>query len=152
MATLNNKIAEKENINVLNKKMAELGDVQKRIGSYLVDTSQIDTFVGYLEEMGADNNIDLSVKSVEVPKNEKNKISLSIDIRGSFENILKGISLLENAPYNISVTSLFLNKDMTENESDQNIFLETTPAKTKEVFTPAKSVWQANLSFNVLSL
>ena len=74
LTSLEEKKLEKENIKVLEDRMTEIGDTQKRIDGYLVSTSNIDFFVEYLEEIGLNNKVDLSVRSVDVPKNEKNKI------------------------------------------------------------------------------
>lgn len=144
--TLENKIKEKENIDVLEKKMAELGDTHKRIGSYLVDTTRIDTFVEYLEKLGTDHNVILLVKSVEVPKGEKNKLTVSIDLKGSFSDVTNIIDLLENAPYNIVLNSLSLNKVTRQEEGEE------ADSKNKELLPKSKFYWQANVSFNVLSI
>lgn len=147
VSTLNAKETERKNINALNARMIELGDMNKRIGGYLVSTSEADRFVEYLEDMGVSNNTTLSVKSVEIPKNEKNKIALMIEMKGSFENITKIIALIENAPYNISINSLYLNKEILVDTEVNN-----TQGKIKEIIVPTKSLWQASLSFTVVSL
>lgn len=144
--TLENKIKEKENMDVLEKKMIELGDTHKRIGSYLVDTSSIDTFVEYLEKLGVEHDVALLVKGVEVPKNDKNKLSININMKGSFSNVTKIINLVENAPYNITISSLYLNKEVSQVETSNQT------NKNKEFLAQTKSYWQADVIFSVLSL
>lgn len=144
VSTLEEKINEKENISILEKKVAELGDVENDLGSHIVDTSKVDTFVGYLENMGASNNVALSVKSVEVPKNVKNKVLVGINLAGDFTNIVKVIDLLENSPYNIIITSSYLNKELVQ-ASDLVTGVDTPPGE-------AKSSWQADITFSVLSI
>lgn len=151
LMTLEQKIIEKENISVLEKRMAELGDTSERIGSYLVDPAGIDTFVEYLEKIGANNKVELSVKSVDVPKSEKNKIIVSFYMVGDFSNIIKVISLLENAPYNITITSSYLNKEIISG-NPVPIIVDTAINK-KEVPAPIRKVGlQASITFSVLSL
>ncbi|MFA6393234.1 MAG: hypothetical protein WCW54_04085 [Candidatus Paceibacterota bacterium] len=137
VSTLEKKMNEKENIKFLKDKISELSDTYKKINSYFVDTSSIDTFVVYLEGIGTDNNVDLSVKGVDASRNEKNKISVNLSMKGNFSDIMNVVNILENAPYNITINSLYLNKD---------IILPNNPIKENI------SSWQADVTFNVLSL
>lgn len=152
--TLGKKIAEKDNLNTLKKKMTELVDTQKTISGYLVDTTNIDIFVGYLETLGLTNNIELSVNSVDIVKNEKNKIFVNLTAKGAFPDSMKMLSLLENSSYNISIVSLYLNKEISS--SSPQTLVSSGKINTAKV-TPApptllKSSWQMDIGFNVLSL
>lgn len=148
LSTLEGKMIEKENIKTLEKKMAELGDTHRMLGSYFVDAKNIDVFVEYLEKMGVSNNLDLSVSGVDVPKGEKNKIIVSSKMSGNFTDIMKVISLLENSPYNITIDSTYINKEIVV--EPENINSEVK----KEITVPIKekSIWQATITFSVLSL
>ena len=137
LSAVDQKVSEIENRGAVFKKMEELNEINKKIGDYFVNPSRVDVFVEYLENLGTDNKVNLVVKSVEIPKKEKNKIIVSIDMGGSFQNIMKIIALLESAPYNIEINSAFLNK---------NNINETS--KDGEV----KTEWQSNISFSVLTL
>lgn len=148
VATLGEKILEKENIGVIEKRMVELLATQTKLGGYLVDTSHIDDFVEYLENIGTQNNVELSVNSVNIPKNEKNKVLVNISIIGSFSNVMKTIAIVENASYSININSLYLNKEITTVNDTM-----TEIVKGKEKVTPiTKASWQADISFKVLSL
>lgn len=149
--TLGKKIAEKENLNVLEKRMTELLDTQKKISSYLVDTSNIDKFVGYLEGIGVNNNVELSVNSVDVVKNEKNKISVNLNIKGNFSNTMKAIVVLENSPYNLIINALYLNKEIV---SSNEVIVPNNKVVSngKEVIPITKYIWQSDISFSVLNL
>lgn len=147
-STLEKKINEKENIKFLQDKIAELSDTYKKINSYFVNTASIDTFVVYLEGIGTDNNVELSVKGVDVPKNEKNKILVNLSMKGKFGDIMNVVDILENAPYNIAINSLYLNKEII-------ITNDTVGPLAKGKNLPPKeniSSWQADITFNVLSL
>lgn len=148
VSTLEKKMNEKENIEFLKDKIAELSDTYAKINSYFVDTASIDTFVVYLERIGTDNNVDLSVKGVDAPRNEKNKISVYLSMKGKFGNIMNVVDILENAPYNITINSLYLNKDTI---LPNNIINPLDKGKT---LPPQESIssWQADITFNVLSL
>ncbi len=147
LSTLEEKISEKENINDLEKKILELGDVKKRINDYLIDPSNIDLFVEYLENTGLINKVELNVKSVEVPKNEKNTISISTNMKGSFNDIAKVIALLENSSYNINIKSVYLNQELLPNAPTGDML-----KNTKGLIPENKSSWQASVTFDVLSI
>jgi len=149
--TLKNKTIEKGNLDILEKRMTELLDTQKKINSYLVDTSNIDKFVEYLENIGINNNASLSVKSVDFLKNDKNKMVVSLTIRGDFSGVMKTFSILENSPYDIVIDSLYLNKEISQygDISQQPV---NSLLKNKKVIISPKSSWQMDISFNVLSL
>ena len=149
--TLEKKIVEKNNLTALEKKMTELVDTQKKISSYFVDTSNIEKFVEYLEGMGLSNGTEVSVKSVDVEKGDKTKMLVNLRIKGNFAKTTKTIAILENSPYNIVINYLYLNKEVTV----QNDIVDIIPgAKTKTKVVPIvrESLWQADVSFNVLNL
>lgn len=146
-STLQEKINEKDNMKILEKRMLDLGDTRNKINSYFIDTSNVDEFVEYLEGLGDTYGAELLVRSVDTPNNEKNKLVFGIEINGSFSNLTKIVSILENSPYNISFDSLYLNK-ITETVKE-----ETVDPKSKSSTTPTiKPSWQAIANFTVLSL
>ena len=148
--TLGRKIVEKDNLNILEEKMSELVNTQKSISNFLVDTSNIDKFVVYLESMGTDNNLDLSVKSVDFVKNDKNKMLVSISTKGNFSDTMKTLLTLENAPYNVTINSFYLNKEVAATSST---IQETVGSISKGKILPqaAKTIWQMDISFSILS-
>ena len=151
-ATLGERISEKENIGVIEEKMTELKATQQKIGGYIVDTSHIDIFVEYLENVGIDNNVEVKVNSVDKIKTQKNRVQGNLSIIGGFSNTMKTLAALENAPYNIMINSVYINKE----DSSNYIAKVETPANTKDKILPSlptpKSTWQVDLGFSVLSL
>jgi hypothetical protein len=144
---LDKKIADQDNTSVFQSKITELSNTQGVISGYFIDTSKIDTFVEYLEDIGTNNNVDLSVKNVDTPKDEKNKILVNINMSGSFPNIMKVISTLENAPYNIIINSSYLNKE-TPVATDISIGVP----KVKEAPKDTSPRWVANITFSILNI
>lgn len=140
IATLNRKIKDKENINTLQKKIDELKETDRKINSYIADTSSIDTFVGSLEKIGADNNVNLTVNGVDIPKNTKNIISVRLSIKGDFPKIMNTIANLENSPYYMNIVSSYINKEMKESADPSNTLIDSNDNQ-----------WQADLTFSVLS-
>ncbi len=75
--------------------------------------------------MGEDTNSEVSVIDV---KDNKKILSFTLSIKGSFDNVVKSITLLENIPYQTDIVSFTLNE-----EAEQGIV-------------------QADVVFNILSL
>ncbi len=141
IATLNKKIKDKDNIDNLQKKIDELNDTNKKINGYIVNTSSVDTFVEYLEKIGFDNKVDLTVGGVDIPKKEKNKISVRLSIKGDFPNIMNTIANLENSEYYTSISSSYINKEIKESTSPTNISTDSD-----------KDLWRVDLTFSALSM
>lgn len=143
--TLEEKVIEKENALMFTKKITEIKSLQDSINSYFVDPNKVDTFVGYLEKIGGNVGGEVTVLSIEVPPKTKNIISFELSIKGTFEEVMKTITLLENIPYQIDITQAYLNKDIIQGTQGD---VKTVPQE-KTSGTPA---WQADISFNILSL
>lgn len=142
LITLEDKMVNKKNAETLIAKLNELEDLEKKINNYFVNPIEIDTFVGYLERFGVDNDLELVVKNVEVSINKEDTILVEVSMVGDFDKIMRVIYLIENSPYVIDLTQVFINKKIKITETgDQKIKKEITI-----------SAWQADLSFSVLSL
>lgn len=142
MVTLSNKMADKEDAELLTKKFTELESTYQNINNYFIDSSKIDTFVDYLEKLGTENKTELTIKNVEVSPKEQNAINFRVLVSGEFSNVMKVIYLLENIPYHITLTQVFINKETKTVEED------IKGIKKEKVF----SYWWADASFSILSL
>lgn len=142
LTVLAEKMTDKKNNETLVKKFSEIEAVNDGINSYFVDQTKMDTFVDYLEKLGSNNNTELSVKNVEVSTRQDNVLLVKVLINGNFTNVMRVIYLLENAPYNISLTQAFVNKEITTTEVDVKGIRKET----------GSSSWQASVSFSILSL
>ncbi len=137
-SNLEDKIREKDNATSFAEKVTEIELVLSSINNHFVDSNKIDTFVSYLEEIGPMIGTEIVVKNVEVPTKSKNTISFTVSIDGSFDNVAKTISMLENIPYQITPNRVFLSKNI-EQKSEENLMT-------------GDPTWQADVSFNLLSL
>ena len=140
LTVIEEKIKEKENMASLEKEFDKIQDINTTINKYLLDPNQIDIFVPFLEKFGTDANTEVSVKSVGVIPKEKNKILVKISIVGTFTNVMKTISLLENSSYQIDILDTYLNKTLQESVSSN---------KTKTV--SKDPVWQGSVSFSIIT-
>lgn len=137
---LQQKMTDKEKIDNSKEKIQEMKLLQDKIDQYFVDPNQIDKFVGYLEDIGATIGSEVSVKGIDISKKENNLVSFKLSTRGTFQEIMKTITFLENIPYQIKITQVYLNKDL-----NKDIPIE----KTK---IPTDFTWQADISFDILKL
>lgn len=144
---LGQKIKERENIGVFDKKTKDLTEINDYVHNLIVNRTRIDKFVEYLESLGVDNNVGLTVKGVDPQNKEKNKILISLNIIGDFSSVMKVISILENSKYNLIINSAYLNKESFQNGQ------EFIMVDGKESVAPASRgvQWSADLSFDVLS-
>jgi hypothetical protein len=145
IATLQEKMKEKEDAAIFAEKVTEIKLLQDSTNSHFVDSDKIDTFVGYLEEMGSSLGSEVSIKNIEIPEKTKKLISFKLSILGTFQEVMKTITFLENIPYQINITQVYLNKEIQESpqgsiEDKKDEIIQTT------------SNWQADVSFNILSL
>lgn len=141
LSTLENKIAQKSNTDLLAKKIKKVNDVKQSIDDHFVDTSRINTFVDSLEALGVQGGTKLKVTDVSASESDQNNIGVKVTIDGSFANVSQTIALLENIPYHIHITGLYLSKQVVPAVLD---------AKGK-VTTQASVEWQGKVSFVVLT-
>lgn len=141
LTTLENKILRKRNTNILTQKIAEVDKTRQVINGYFFDPTHIDSFVGYLENLGVTAGTKVTVKSVEVSKTVSNIISIKLFTEGDFSNVIRTIKLLENSPYKIHIQQVFLNKR-----------IDTITQDIKGVSTSKQIIiWNADISFTILS-
>ena len=103
--------------------------------THFVQSSDIVTFLDTIEKMASSVGTSPEVSSLEVAK-DGNGLVLAMKNVGSFSQIYKFITLLENSPYELELTSVemhVLKKDDTQKNS------------VKEV------KWEANLKIKLIS-
>jgi hypothetical protein len=142
--TLGEKMKEKEDATVNVSKITEIKSIQESINNYFVDPNRIDTFVSYLEGIGSDIGSSVEVNGIDIPQKTKNTIAFKLSIKGTFEEVMKTISFMENIPYQIDITQIYLNENAKPFEEKDT----KTDTKVKIVKSP---IWQADISFNILS-
>lgn len=144
LATLQDKLKEKEDSIALSSKISEIKTIKDKIDKRFVKQNEIDKFVDYLENLGLSIGSDISVKGITIPESTKDVISIKIQVIGTFESVMKSIVLLENIPYQISITQIYYNKDTGGYPQYDNSSPSSQKTKTAK--------WGADISFNILSL
>jgi hypothetical protein len=146
-STLEGKMKDKENATFFAEKITEIKTIQDSINSHFVDPEKIDTFVGYLEDIGSNIGSIVVVKNIDIPQKSKNLISIKLSINGTFQNVIKTINILENIPYQVNITQIYLNKDI----KDSTPIVDVKGKVIKEISVTIPT-WQADVYFNILSL
>jgi hypothetical protein len=141
LAVLEDKIVKKNNAASLFEKMSEVKSIQSVVAGHLVDQTKIDGLVNYLENLGTEARTELVVKDITTLTTNKNTVAIKVSATGDFPSVLKTIALLENAPYQIHVTSSYVYKDAGPVEID---------AKGKPKL-PSLPRWRIDISFTILS-
>lgn len=140
IATLAEKMKQKENAESFAEKFEEIKLLENGITSHFVDPNKIDEFVSYLEGLGDTTGAIVSVKGIEAEKEGSGMIDFKLSIEGSFENVSKTITLLENIPYQVNVVQVYLNKNIEQEKDEKGNIISTS------------STWQADVSFSILGL
>lgn len=148
LTTLQGKMKEKEDAILFAEKVAEIKSLQNSVNGYFVDSNKIDTFVNYLEDIGPNFGTEVTVKNIEIPPKTKNTIIFDVAVSGTFKGVMKTITFLENILYKVNITQIYLNKDVVE-QSQQTMGTDGAIIKEK---VPSTQTWQADVSFNILSL
>jgi hypothetical protein len=138
---LQEKMKEKENATMFAERVSEIQNTKELINSYFVDVNKIDAFVGYLEDIGTNTGASVVVKGIEIAKENKDNISFRLEIVGTFQDVMESVSLLENIPYQVNISQVYLNKNIEQSVIE-------TKGKVNALSNPT---WQADVSFNILS-
>ena len=140
LTTLAEKMAKKNNIEVVRNKINEVDQTKNLISNYFVDSSKIDSFIDYLEKLGSSVGTEVKVENFETTNN-KNSLSVRVTCLGTFSGIMNTILLLENAPYEIHITRASINQQLQP----------TSSTNDKPIKKSSAPMWQANISFTILT-
>jgi hypothetical protein len=138
-------LKEKEDSIMNASRISEIKMLQDSINGYFVNQNEVDVFVSYLENIGIKLNTYISVNSIEVSSDNQNIMIVKLSATGTFNDVIRTISFIENIPYQVNVKQIYLNRDSKKTKEDEAI----NNSKIKIIKTPT---WQADISFNILAL
>lgn len=141
LVTLANKIVKKENSKVLKDQIDNVALIKETTQKHFVDSSEIDSFIDYLENLGNDSGTEVKVEDFQTSPDNKNILSVKLLSKGSFNNVMKFLVLIENTQYQVYIEKASIDKQPEVSNIDP---------KTGQPVSSGASVWQANVSFNVL--
>lgn len=146
LAEIQQKNEQKDNISTLQKTVNDVKEKEAHLSSYLVHSNSLNQFISFLESEGASVNVPVEVVSVSTPAEVKNSIQVEIKGTGSFEHVMRLLSLIENAPYQIKIQHSYINKVIDPGAA--NSIATTTIVKPIIV---SESKFEINLAFDVVS-
>jgi hypothetical protein len=141
LGTLKSRMIDKENFSALEDKIKDVEVTHSKIDSYFILKNKADLFVDYIESLGKSSGTELTVTNIESQKENKDLILFKVSVIGNFNDVMKTISILENAPYSISINSVYINKEIIKENPD-------TKAPKVVNITPS---WVADITFDVLT-
>lgn len=100
----------REVIKSLDRSIKEIDLEKKSIESHFVSSKDVVPFLDFFEQSALRVNAETEVSSVSVPI-ENDSILVDLKTKGSFESLYKYITLLENAPYELEISSFVLSKE-----------------------------------------
>ncbi len=124
--------------------LAEISNDEAVVQSYFVSESDVVTFINDLQSRGSTKESVVSVSSVSsVPVSKTSAhpaLKLSLKVQGTFDAVLRTIGSIEYAPYDISITSLSVNKkDKKQWTANVNILVGSVAASTQIGVIPPSS-------------
>jgi hypothetical protein len=142
LTTIQSKIDQKDNIALLEKAVNDTKEKEALISSYLVHANLVDEFINFLEREGDLVSVPVEVVSVNAPVSTPNHLVVELKGTGTFEHVVRLISLIENAPYQIKINHAYINKAIDSSNSQD---------EKENIIKKQTGLFQINLSFDVIS-
>ncbi|MEI6581049.1 MAG: hypothetical protein WCO07_02655 [bacterium] len=125
----------REGIKLLNSSISKIEKEKSLLESHFAQSSNIVPFLDTIEALGNKVGAKTEVMLVDVPVESKN-LNINMKASGSFEEIYKFITLLENSPYELEFISIDVQKQGAIDTSTKN---------------NKKTDWEADLKMKLLS-
>jgi Tfp pilus assembly protein PilN len=111
VASLTNEISllesDEAESNQIKNQLSDTDESHKVLTSYFVDVNNPVPFEEMLEEYGRKTNVKVVFQSLDIAKNP-NRLNVSFVADGSFSDTYKFLSLVESAPFELSINSIGL--------------------------------------------
>jgi Tfp pilus assembly protein PilO len=105
-------------INETKGKMSGLQNVQQRVDDLIIEEAEVVSFIGLIEELSGQNNLEIDVNRVDFvePESEDKlgSLQMSFQVRGSWANVTNFIGDVESIKYLINIESLRMSAFATE--------------------------------------
>ena len=87
---------------------------RSRLSSFIVSVDKITEFIEAIEKIGPNSSTDVSLSSINVPdfsldtKSSMAYTTLHLEVRGTWSNIIRALTIVENMPYVLSLKHMRL--------------------------------------------
>jgi hypothetical protein len=133
--------------NVLKGSEAEVALIE----SYFVSEDGAVDFIEYLEGLGREALVNLSIQSVEENKDsvrvpEKSELKFKIAVQGSWRSVYRFLHILEKIPYHVDISFVDIKKGGADIQFDQGVL----PVEgIKKVSSDGS--WRGDFDFSILT-
>jgi hypothetical protein len=125
----------RSDIAALNSSLSQVADDRTTLETHFVQSSDVVPFLNTIEQMGTPAGTNVQIISVETGTNNSELI-VDLKTTGTFSQIYKFLTLLENSSYEISFNSMKLSKTV----------IAVTPTKTPKI-----PQWEGDFEIQLLS-
>ncbi|MCC6323915.1 hypothetical protein IT400_03955 [Candidatus Nomurabacteria bacterium] len=128
--TIEEKITNEDNVQEFRKVIQDTKQKNELLKSFIVNQQKIDEFVAYLEAQGDIAKVPVNIRNVEISITDPSMLIVTFDGISNFENVIRLIWVIENAPYKINVKNVTFNNIM-ENKWQINMSIEVISSQFK---------------------
>ncbi|MFA6338605.1 MAG: hypothetical protein WCW87_00900 [Candidatus Paceibacterota bacterium] len=138
----------------LKKAFVDIESERKNINSHILAHENVVDFIQMVETLGKDNNLDISIESVQTEDISNSddvlpveNMKIRIKTEGGFENSYRFISLLENIPYKTDFKTVYLNVRGSDLSSEDSLL---PGGNLKKKSSSVSQKWSGIIDMNVL--
>ncbi|MDE2399536.1 MAG: hypothetical protein KGL67_00780 [Patescibacteria group bacterium] len=144
---LENETSRRNEVKLLNDSIEVIKEDKSLLETHFAQSSDVVPFLDTIEALGPMVGVKAQTTSVDILKDNTGLV-VKISASGDFKNIYKFLTLLENSPYELEITSMDLQK-----EASTIVPVDpTAPQDSKPVIAlPQESKWQAVFGIKLLS-
>jgi len=124
-------IARRNEIKALNNYFLSTQGKKNQLETHFVQSSNVVPFLNTLEDLGTGVGVKMKVASIDISR-DGTGLLIQLKSTGTFSQVYKFITTLENAPYELEFVSVDLKKEVTEDEESSN-------------------QWEANINLRLIS-
>ncbi len=106
------KNAKKEEIKAITKELQMIEKERSLLNTHFIQSSDVVPFLDTVEQLAQKVNTQAEITQVDI-SSDKTSLAISVNASGSFQNLYKFLTLLENSPYQIEFTSVNLERNVT---------------------------------------
>lgn len=95
--------------------LTEIADDEVRVRSYFVPEAGVVAFINDLEARGLARGAAIDVASVSAGGSpSRPTLMLSVNIKGTFDSVMRTVGSIEYAPYDVSISSFSIRQDVED--------------------------------------
>ncbi|KKR62126.1 hypothetical protein A2643_02060 [Candidatus Nomurabacteria bacterium RIFCSPHIGHO2_01_FULL_39_220] len=125
----------REELKTLNNSIEAIKEERQQLETHFARSSDVVLFLNTVEGLAKGAGIEKEVRSVDISKDKK-ALMVAMEAKGSFPDLYKFLTLLENSPYELELIEVKFSR-------------ETEPASSDK--TLSASAWNATFKIKLLS-